>query len=1034
VFSQIYDRLQAEKVDLIVHTGDVAHTKTQISPEYVEMCAEFFKTLAGIAPTYVIPGNHDGNLKNSSRLDALTPVFDALDIPELHLLKQAGEVKVSKDVTLNVLSVFDEDNWQPISDKSKINIALYHGAVKGSNTDAGYSMEHGDHDVGIFEGFDFVMLGDIHKSNQILDSEGRCRYAGSTVQQNHGETNDKGFLLWKIENKDEFEVEHVVVPNPSPFFTIELTKKGRIPKHATAPENARLRLAAISHVSFNALKKAVDVAKTLFKPVSVTYFNKFSSHEVDEDGLSLTEEEDLRDLTVQQRLIEEYLKEHQLEQHALERVIALNKKYNTLAEQAEDVIRNVRWSLKGLEWDNLFCYGSGNKVDFANLSGVVGIFGKNFTGKSSIIDSLLWVLHNSTSKNIRKNLDIINQNKDYGSCKLNLQVGHKMFVVERRAEKYLKSLHGEEQEEAKTEISFSHYDTLEHNKLPPENRGNLNGLTRQDTDKNIRRMFGTLDDFSLTSMTSQWGSLDFINEGSSKRKEILAKFLDLEIFDKKYKFAKEDASDLRGALKRLEGRDFDEEIEKVVILAAQNERSTKECNAILERLKSTVSSDEEELRKVEIEIAKLPTLEFTDEEEIKEELGRLVKRTTTQTALMASEKILQDDAKKDLKKLVAFLADFDIEKLKKTKKLSVELDMQLTTLTHELETANSRLNRQKKKAHLLQEVPCGDKFPKCKFLLDAHAASAKTGEQEEFIQITSKKLEEVTTKYVSLSAGEVSSKIAKFEALERKKNHCERDVASLKLDREKNKSLLKALSQKVAATEQMLEEFQRNREVAIKLRALRGNEITLGRSLKALSIEVSEKEEEMASLWKGHGSLKQMWDKLEEEKEELASLREEYSAFDIYLKCMHSNGISYDIIKRKLPIINEEISKVLSNVVDFEVFFEDDGKKLNIFIRHPKHPARPLTAGSGAEKTLAAMAIRLAMVRISNLPTGDLFILDEPATALDEDNMEGFIRIIDVLKTQFKTVIIVSHLDALKDIVDTQIVIDKRKGSSYVNA
>lgn len=113
-------------------------------------------------------------------------------------------------------------------------------------------------------------------------------------------------------------------------------------------------------------------------------------------------------------------------------------------------------------------------------------------------------------------------------------------------------------------------------------------------------------------------------------------------------------------------------------------------------------------------------------------------------------------------------------------------------------------------------------------------------------------------------------------------------------------------------------------------------------------------------------------------------------------------------------------------------FFEDDGKKLDILIKHPKYDPRPLELGSGAEKMLAAMAIRLALIKISSLPQGDLFILDEPATALDEENMEGFIRIIDMLKSQFKTIIVISHLDALKDIVDRQIVIDKTDGFAHV--
>ena len=90
VFEQLYEKLREEKVDYIIHCGDVAHTKTQISPEYVEMCSLFFENLANIAPTYAILGNHDGNLKNSSRQDALTPIFNALNHPNIFLLKDSG--------------------------------------------------------------------------------------------------------------------------------------------------------------------------------------------------------------------------------------------------------------------------------------------------------------------------------------------------------------------------------------------------------------------------------------------------------------------------------------------------------------------------------------------------------------------------------------------------------------------------------------------------------------------------------------------------------------------------------------------------------------------------------------------------------------------------------------------------------------------------------------------------------------------------------------------------------------------------------
>ena len=89
--------------------------------------------------------------------------------------------------------------------------------------------------------------------------------------------------------------------------------------------------------------------------------------------------------------------------------------------------------------------------------------------------------------------------------------------------------------------------------------------------------------------------------------------------------------------------------------------------------------------------------------------------------------------------------------------------------------------------------------------------------------------------------------------------------------------------------------------------------------------------------------------------------------------------------------------------------------------------------GSGAEKTITAMAIRLALLNVSTLPKGDIFILDEPGTALDEENMEGFIRILDIIKGEFKTIFLISHLEVLKDIVDKQIIINKEDGYAKVN-
>ena len=127
------------------------------------------------------------------------------------------------------------------------------------------------------------------------------------------------------------------------------------------------------------------------------------------------EKYNLRDVAVQEKLIKEYLSDYlsdtEEDNLILQEVYQINRRINSEAQHTEDIQRNINWSIKTLEWDNLFNYGEGNKIDFASLGGLVGIFGKNFSGKSSIIDSLLWVMFNTTSKRNRKTYDIINQNK-----------------------------------------------------------------------------------------------------------------------------------------------------------------------------------------------------------------------------------------------------------------------------------------------------------------------------------------------------------------------------------------------------------------------------------------------------------------------------------------------------------------------------------------------------------------------------------------------------------------------------------------------
>jgi len=1011
-FGQMYEILRQQDVDYIVHCGDIAHTKTQISPEFVEMASDFFSSLASIAPTYIILGNHDGNLKNSSRQDAITPIIQALNNSQIHLLKNAGEIVVDDNLTLNVLSVFDRDNWVDPSDPDKINIALYHGAISNCQTDAGWTMEHGEDNLSIFEEFDFAMLGDIHK-RQFLDKERRVYYAGSTIQQNHGEEDNKGFSVWTINSKNDWNIEHFTLQNPRPFITVELTRTGKIPRKASVPTNARLRLVSDNNLPLDVMRKAVDVAKHKFGPESISFLNRAAGKrgDVEElaDGLGM---QNLRDPEVQQELMSEYLRDYQVKPDTLAKIYELNAKYNVKVEAKEDISRNINWALCKFEWSNLFNYGENNSVDFNNINGITGIFGKNFSGKSSVIDAILFTMFNTTSKNERKNVNVVNQNRDWGEGKLTIAIDDKTYTIHRKVTKYVKKGKEGDSIEAKTDLDFSVYDAV------LDETTSLNGTTRNQTDANIRRQFGTIDDFLISSMSSQHGALDFINEGSTKRKEIIAKFLDLQFFDKKFKFAKEDSISSKALVKKLQGRDYEKEISEAQEAFGGFKTAISVAEADEKLLETKLATQQALLLEVSRKITDIPTDAIdilSVQSEIKKTKNQII--SLSDTVIEDSEALLRE--RERIVKIADLMDQLDYSGLCNSLTTIEESEQKLAGFTNSLEIAT-----EKKK--LLEDIPCGSSYPACKFIRDAHVASATIPEVES-------KVDELKDLLDGFNPEIVRDHLDKYGKLETKRVKTQGLVKDLELSVERNKSAIERLNNKMLELNAKQLKYNENKEAIENLEKLLKEKEVYAKEIKSLETKDKSNNQKKIDLYKSLGSEEQRLENLKEGRLEFETIQSEYAAYDLFLRCMHPNGIAYDIIKQKLPVINEEIAKILSNVVDFEIFFETSGNKFDIFIKHPKHDARPIEMASGAEKSMAAMAIRLALLSVSSLPKGDVFVLDEPGTALDEENMAGFIRILELIKVYFKNVLLISHLDSLKDCVDMQIVIEKEAGFAKVN-
>ena len=138
VFEGLYEEIKKNKDNAVAYIGgDIAHSKTEMSPELIDQLSRLFKNLSDIVPTIIIAGNHDCNLNNLNRLDCLTPIVENLNHPNLHYLKRTG-VYTCADTDFVVWDVWDEEkDYIKAKDVpgDRTKVVLFHGTVDRSETD-----------------------------------------------------------------------------------------------------------------------------------------------------------------------------------------------------------------------------------------------------------------------------------------------------------------------------------------------------------------------------------------------------------------------------------------------------------------------------------------------------------------------------------------------------------------------------------------------------------------------------------------------------------------------------------------------------------------------------------------------------------------------------------------------------------------------------------------------------------------------------------------------------------------------------------
>jgi len=1027
IFDELYKKLRENNVDCIVLCGDIAHTKTQEAPEFYDFTAKFFTRLSMIAPVHIMLGNHDGNLLNPSRLDVITPIVNMLENDSVFLHKDSQRVDIGEEISLFVYSLFDKSNWNNWKiDNNNTNIALFHGSVSGARTDLNFYLDS-EIDISEFNQYDYTMLGDIHK-HQYLDNEKRVAYSGDLIQQNYGEDIEKGFLIWDIESKDEWKTEFITLQPVNPFFTLEFDDITDVDVHSYSfiPENSRIRLKLLKEFDSRKLDKLAHAFKHELKAKEITTINDIRG---DTDSVIIDSKviklEDLRNEQVQEQLIQDYLKRLAVEQVRIDNIVKINSRYNTKLTKNEELARNIDWKIKNLTFSNAYAFKENNNINFEKLKGIVGVFGPNTIGKSSIIDIILYGIFNSNSKGIVKNLDIVNTRKKKCSAKLSLEVNKVQYVIDRMTTKLVagrrsKSTH----EHARTDLDFY--------KIEDGKHISLNGLQRSDTEKGIRKLFGTSDDF-LTSCVAAQGDMNyFIKQRSTKRKEIIGKFLDLDIFEDKYRLAKEQYNSHNSQLKTLKGKDYNKLIDK----HRDEEQALKDSHVYKKQKRIDLRAALREQR--------LSLTQLNDEYEH-------VKSVNTYNHII-KELVTLHDVHNTLESELALLTKDELSINKTLNGVEHNLEEKLNDIKEKLSKARTsletlnNLESKKDKTNIIHEqlqksimlldgIPCGDKYSGCKFIKDSYASKDLISNYELQLKDLQQQIDNLNKNVISNKVFELKQHRTIKEGAIKHRDELESKVQLTQLHIMNKKLEIKNALNKIDSLENnkaQLEDLNVHKLDSFKTKS----------KINALTSEISNTESEIKKLDRELTSISQKQGEIKGRIRNLITQSKEYKEisticyeYELYARIMSKNGIQQEIIRNKLSFINSEINKLLRNVAKFKIQLIEENDKLDIYIDYgDAGGSRIIETASGAEKALTSVAIRVALTRISTLPKPNIFIIDESFGSYDETNKVSISRMLQLLKQYFTTILVVTHIDDIKDCVDYILTIERDSDKfSYVN-
>ena len=759
--------------------------------------------------------------------------------------------------------------------------------------------------------------------------------------------------------------------------------------------------------------KAAFAKKYGISPSKITVEPSFVKSNTNGETEKLTDDliGDINNPEFQRDLFKMYLTESQYEGYDFDKIIELDNLINE--ELHFDVYdRKRRYTLKWIKWSNFMSYGENNFFDFTSLHGLVLLTSNpaNQGGKTTFsIDLLRYLLYGKTDSRGEWKKDVafnryLPEAKEVvvEGC---IEIDGEEYVIKRVLTRPQKSNKPIEKCTIDNKVYF--YKIANGNYVNMYDNGEDSGEDSiTATNKLIRSYIGEDYDFSLMISVDDANLKSLITQTDGERGKLVKRWVGLKPLRDKLEKARQIHNEIAAKLLKNTYNKFD--LENNIEEYANDKKQRVEDNTAIDKRIQAINANIEKYTKEKDSL--LSSMVAID----KNLTNTDIKTVENTIQVITDEGLAKAGELKLAKQKLTEYGDvtFDENDYRNCEDEYIEANNALVTLRNELKSVNDAI----KNLESSQYCPtCHTKLKDNTSLLNEKKQECevivKKGKKAKqvFDAVAKKKQELEVKRKVYNEKTKTELKVVALEATLKNKRDALREAKKLRDSIIANKSSIEKnndLKAKANVINDTITSEQNAKNAAIEERAT--NNIMIKRD-----DDESEKCKKLIGL-------------LEKEEQSEANWK-------IYLEMLDDKkGVSKMVLQKVLPFINNELKHLLNDVCDFDLHVTIDEKDNVSFYIVRDNIMTNLATGSGFEQTVASLALRSVLSKISTFTKPSFVVFDEILGSVADENYDQVKLLYDKIVKDYAFVLQITHIKQLFEWHEHIIQITKKNNISRI--